>query len=265
MTNIMPRLVRRRRPVRRLRRKGRKMRRMIPKRSMNANKDRATVTEVYQEDTIDGNAFTSGNTNFSLSEFPRALAVSKHYRYYRATKMTIEFIPYANVYAVGQSFPELYIQKDYTTQNANQLPATVAQFQSRGVLPLRWTSPIKRTVNPAVLRIENLQVQAWKDANEFYINEIQPLTSTPVRNKWYMTEASYQATQYTPNQNVVTNPIGPSANPTTLLYHGVTFGIDTPIANQAVVGKILVKVAWEFKEPFVAESSPNAPAPQLVN
>lgn len=261
----MVRLARRRpaRRPRRLLRRLRKVRRSMPKRSMNANRDKATVTEVYTEDTIEGNAFTSGNTTFSLNEFPRALAVSQHYRYYRATKMTVDFIPYANVYAVGQSFPELYLQKDYTNQVVAQMPATVAQFQSRGVLPLRWTTPIKRSCIPAVLRIENLQVQAWKDANEFYINEIQPLTSTPVKGKWYMTEKAYLATQYTPNQTVTTNPIGPSANPATLLYHGFVYGVDTPIANQSVVGKFMVKVHWEFKEPFVPETSPNDPAPTV--
>lgn len=243
------------RPKRRVMRK-RIIRKRIP-RTMNALADRANVVEVFNEGNILGAAFFAGDTNFTLQNFPRALAVSKNYRYYRATKVEVEFIPFANVYAPGQAFPEIYIQKDYTTTTAGQLPGTAQNMLSRGVVPKKWTMIIKRWTTPAVLRYEDLQTVGFHNGNDNMIQDVQPVSATPVKYKWYMTELAYNATQF--GVQPVTTQVGPSANPTRLLYHGFTFAVDSPIAQAGNIGKYIVRVHWEFKEPYVI---PEAQPPQ---
>lgn len=249
-------LVRRRRLVRRPRnRRGRKgVRRGRVSKTLNAMRDKARVVEVYSTESLTGN--TGYVQQFSLSEFTRASAVAKNYRYYRATRVEMEFVPYANLYPTGQAFPELYYQQDHTAFIAAQAP-TLASMQGRGVMPIKFTSPIKRWYNPAVLRYEQMLVQTWKDANEFYVNNIQPLTATPVKNKWYMTEKAFTPLLFTPNNTETTEPIGASADPTKLLFTGSAFFLNTPIAIQGAIGRLVVKVHWEFKQPLVSTTSQN--------
>lgn len=246
--------IRRRRVVRRPRnrrlRKG--VRKLRVSKTLNAMKDKARVVEVYSTAPLVGN--NGYVQQFSLSEFPRALAVAKNYRFYRATKVELEFIPYANLYPSGQAFPELYYQTDHTAFIANQAP-TLASMEGRGVLPIKFTAPIKRFYNPAVLRYEQMLVQTWKDANEYYVNNIQPLTATPVKNKWYMTETAFTPLVYTPNATETTEPIGASADPTKLLYTGSAFFLNTPIAIQGAIGRMVIRVHWEFKQPLVSTTS----------
>lgn len=240
----------RRRPKRRTNlRKKRIMRKNL--KSLSSMKDKAHCVEVHLDTQVLGAATYTTNTNFSLADFPRALAISKNYRYFRATKVEVELIPYANVYAPGQAFPELYIQKDYTTNAAT--PAwTALSMQERGVLPMKWTNIVKRKCNPAVLRYENLQVTGYYNGSDNMVQDVQPLTATPVLNKWYMTEQVFTQSQFGRPQ--VTTQVGPSANPTQLLYHGFNILVDSPVVQAGAIGKVLIKVHWDFKEPFASET-----------
>ena len=249
---IRRRRVARRRPIRR--RGMRRMRRRVGK-TLNAMKDRARVVEVIEYQDFAGN--TGAVQQFKLSEFARATAVAQNYRFYRATKIELEFIPFANIFAPGQAFPELYYQQDYTAFIGPQAPTDIT-MKGRGVIPIKWTKPIKRTYTPAVLRYEQMLVQTWKDAAEYYVNNIQPLTATPVKNKWYMTETAYTPLAFTPNATVETNPLGAAADPTNLVYTGSAFYINTPVAMAGNIGRVFAKVHWEFKQPLVPDkTSPN--------
>lgn len=242
----MPRLFRARR--RRVARKGRKMRKMRRNRiskTLNSMNDRARVVEV--ENYGDLTANVGQNLTWMLNRFPRALAVSRSYRYYRCTKVELQFIPYANIFAPGQSLPELYYQTDYTTA-VSQVAPTQASMEGRGVLPVKWNYPIKRYINPAVLRHENLEVQKTAD-----VLDVQPVTSTPVKYKWYMTQQTYTATQA-----MSTAQTGPSLDPTNLKYYGAAFLPSSP-NTPGVLGRLVVKVHWEFKQPLVV---PGSSAPQ---
>lgn len=113
----MVRFLRRRRPLRKrnVRRKktaGKAGYRRLNKRMLNANKqDKATVVEVQElTATPEGGNFVG----HELDQYQRATAVSKNFRFYRCKKVELEFIPYANVFAPGTAFPELYFQVDRT-------------------------------------------------------------------------------------------------------------------------------------------------------
>lgn len=243
----MIRRVRRSRPALRrkrgMRRRFAYRKRATGKKLLNSMKDRARVVEVENFGDIPANL--GQNLTWQLNLFPRALAVSKCYRYYRCTRVELDFIPYANVFAPGQSLPELYYQTDFTT-NIATVPPTGASMEGRGVVPIKWTSIIKKRFSPAVLRFENLEVQKTSD-----VIDVQPITSTPVKNKWYMTQQVYN-----PTPGMSTAIVGPALDPTALRYHGAAFFPNSP-ATPGSCGRLVIKVHWEFKEPLVNLNSPH--------
>lgn len=220
---------------------------------MNAMKDRATVVEVQENQVVpEGGQFI----NHTLSDFPRALAVSKQYRFYRCKKVEVEFIPYANLFPGGTAFPELYCQVERTqgTQFGPSVPLplpTKGIMMSRGVMPVKWTSIVKRSYSPSVLRSENfIQNVLGSD-----VQSVAAITSTPVLYKWYATQQYFQA----PPGNAA-SAIDGTWGPSLLRYFGMAYCVDQPLAEpSAVLGTIKIKVHWEFKEPLVA-AEPTPPA-----
>jgi len=239
--------LRRSRPRRRLlrkRRAGRPMRRMNNKfkSRLNANKqDRATVVETQELTVVP----EGGNyVQHSLQQYNRAVAVAKNFRFYRCKKVELEFIPYANVFAPGQAFPELYFQVDRVQGLNSGVPLplpTKNMMLARGVTPVKWTSVIKRSYSPSVLRNENfIQNVLGSD-----VQSIAAISSTPVLYKWYATQQYFAAPQG--NQ---ANFVLPTWGPNALQYFGAVYYVDQPLAApSAVLGTIKMKVHWEFKQP----------------
>lgn len=186
----MPRLnrARRRRAPRRY--KKRMNRRNKFARKLNANKqDRATVVETQELTVVP----EGGNyVQHSLQQYNRAVAVAKNYRFYRCKKVELEFIPYANLFAPGTAFPELYFQVDRVQGLNSGVPLplpTKNMMLARGVTPIKWTSVIKRSYSPSVLRNENfIQNVLGSD-----VQSIAAISSTPVLYKWYATQQYFAA------------------------------------------------------------------------
>lgn len=213
-------------------------------RYLNANKtDKATVVEVQEVAAVPegGNFITH-----VLSEFSRATAVAKQYRFYRCKKVELEFIPYANVFAPGQAFPELYFQVDRTQNVDTGAPLPLPSkniMMSRGVMPVKWTSVIRRSYVPSVLRNENfIQNVLGSD-----VQSIAAITSTPVIGKWYMTQQ-----YFAPPPGNAASIIWGSWSPSSLRYFGAAYYIDQPLAApSAILGTIKIRTHWEFKQPLV--------------
>lgn len=224
-------------------------------RTLSANKmDKATVVEVQELAAVpEGGNFI----NHHLSQFSRALAVSRQYRFYRCKKVEVEFIPYANVFAPGQAFPELYFQVDRTqfTDTGAPLPLPSKNIMmSRGVMPVKWTSVIKRSYTPSVLRTENL-IQNVLGSD---VQSIAGVTATPVIGKWYACQQYFAA----PPGNAASF-IWNNWAPQLLRYFGAAYYIDQPLAEpSAILGTIKIRVHWEFKQPLVTAEPPPPQATQ---
>lgn len=245
----MARFIRRRRPALRKKKAYRKrvggMRRRGGRRMLNANKqDKATVVEVQElAATPEGGNFVG----HELDQYQRATAVSKNFRFYRCKKVELEFIPYANVFAPGTAFPELYFQVDRTQGIAlpgAPLPVpTKNMMLARGVMPQKWTGVIRKSYVPSVLRLENLY-QNVEPAGA--VSSIAATTSTPVKYKWYATQA-----QFSPPTPGAATPVGGLYAPGSLRYFGAAYFINQELAAPAaILGTIKMRVHWEFKEPL---------------
>lgn len=226
-------------------------------RGMNANRDRATVVEVQEYAAVpEGGSLIS----HSLNQFARAKSVAQNFRFYKCTKVELEFIPYANIFTPGTAFPELYFQVDRTASlvNGASLPLpTKGIMMARGCLPQKWTSVIKKFYKPSVLRNENLYTAgAVIGGVNNVMTYASPVTSTPVFNKWYEVQQYNHGIDYatgTPGQ------AGPALSPMDLTYFGAAYCIDQPLAAPgAVLGTIKMKVHWQFKQPLVT-SEPSVP------
>lgn len=248
----MPRLMRRRRLVRAAKKKraGNRLRR-FRRDKLNANKqDRATVIEAMEE--VINTGYGGSWLNHQLSECPRAYNVSQNFRFYRLKKVEVEFIPYANLYQPGTSFPELYLQVD-RTQNVpggggiSAPVPTKAIMLSRGVLPVKWTSVIKRSYTPSVLRNENF-IQNVHGGN---VISVASIAATPVKYKWYTTQS-----QFLGPPGEAASQVEPSWGPQFLKYFGMAYFVDQPIAPSTSLGTIKTKLHWEFRQPMV----PTAPS-----
>lgn len=259
----MPRkFARKSKPRRNVRRRGAKRR--GGKRPLNANKmDKATVIEVQElTATPEGGNFIG----HQLSQYARALNVSKNYRFYRCKKVELEFIPYANVFSSGTAFPELYFQVDRTQgiglPGASLPLPTKNMMLARGVMPQKWTTVVRKSYTPSVLRGENLIQNVEPNGN---ISSIASISSTPVLFKWYATQ------QYNPAiQPATASGVTGMYNPSQLRYFGATYYINQDLAPpSAILGTIKMRVHWEFKEPlWITDVSgtlnPSVPLVQLA-
>jgi len=225
--------------------------------SMNANKDYASIVEVVEQSAVP----EGGNMiSLALSQFARAKTVAANFRFYKCTKVELEFIPYANMFPGGTAFPELYFQVDRTASlvNGASLPLpTKGIMMARGCLPQKWTGVIKKSFKPSVLRNENLIVAgtAIGGVNNAVVYAA-PVTSTPVFNKWYEVQQYNHGIDY-----ATQNPgqVGPAFDPLNLQWLGAAYCIDQPLAAPAaILGTIKMKVHWLFKQPLVT-SDPNPP------
>jgi len=227
------------------------------KRMLNANRqDKATVIETQElTATPEGGNFVG----HQLNQYQRALAVSKNFRYYRCKKVELEFIPYANLFAPGTAFPELYFQVDRTQgitfPGANLPIPTKNMMLARGVMPLKWTGVIRKSYVPSVCRIENL----YQNVLGSDVQSVVSPTTTPVLYKWYATQ---QVAYQQPPGNAA-SPVQANWDPTVLRYFGAAYFINQELAQpSAVLGTIKMRVHWEFKEPLWV-SDTQAPAPPV--
>lgn len=240
----------RRRPALRkkkgLRRRFGKGRRMGGKRVLNANKqDRAVVVETQELAAVPEGGNWVGH---QLNQYNRAMAVSANYRYYRCKKVELEFIPYANVFAPGTAFPELYFQVDRTQgvayPGANLPIPTKNMMLARGCMPQKWTGVIRKSYVPSVCRIENLYQNVEPDN---VVSSIVALTTTPVKYKWYAT----QQVPFAAPPGAAASPVTGNYFPAALRYFGAAYFINQDLAPPAaVLGTIKMRVHWEFKEPL---------------
>lgn len=250
-----------RRPRPALRKKrGMRKRYGMKRRGLNANKmDRATVVEASEYSIV---AEGGQTITHQLNQHPRALAVAQNFRFYRCKKVELQFVPYANVFAPGTAFPELYFQVDRTLDYqppTNVGPGisvapTKASMLAKGVMPVKWTNIVKKSYVPSVLRNENfIQNVLGSDAQS-----IAAVASTPVKYRWYTTQQQFNA----PPGNAASF-IVPSWAPQLLTYFGTAYYVDQPLAAGSILGTIKMRVHWEFKQPRSEQLT--APAPGMTS
>lgn len=253
-----------RRPRRKLNRRPRKVMR---KRGMKRKEDYARIVEGAQNTLTLGADGTYGyNFTTSLSEFQRAQEVAHAYKYYRASKVEITFVPYANVAALGGAaatrLPQLYFTVDRV---ANQwIVPTEEEMIERGVSPKIFKKKMVFSWKPSLLQSVQLEANQPSDGTGkgLGIDVLGAINSVPLFNKWLPTQQSYgYKAPAGPDAQLNLTVAQPSINPYALRYYGASFVVDQEGGVSGAVGDIITKVTWEFKGPRALKT--NAPIAQV--
>lgn len=206
------------------------------------------------------------NYTTSLSEFQRAQEVAHAYKYYRAAKVELTFVPYANIAQTGGAanlrLPQLYFTVDRV---ANQwITPTEDEMIERGVSPKLFKKKMVFSWKPSLLQNVQMEVNQPADGggNPLGVNIIQAINSVPLFNKWLPTQQSYGYKAGPPSDQIGQTVTQPSTNPYALRYYGASFLIDQEGGAAQAIGDLITKVTWEFKGPRALKT--NAPGPQVI-
>lgn len=215
--------------------------------------DRAVVVEGAEDQLVlNNNGTYAFNYTTSLSEFQRAQEVAHAYKYYRCAKIELQFVPYANITAVGGAanlrIPQMYFTVDRV---ANQwMTPSESEMIERGISPKMFKRKLVYSWKPSLL--QNVQLEAGQPAdgggNPLGITNLGAVNSTPVFNKWLPTQQSWGYT-IAPNAQIGQTMVQPSINPYALRYYGACFVIDQENGATQAIGDLISKVTWEFKGP----------------
>lgn len=264
----MPRKIVRRRVARRPMRKRRGMKKRMGKR-MGRTTDYAKVVEVQETQLVattdSAGENVGGLINFCLADYQRPQEVAHAYKYYRAAKVEITFIPYFNIAQTGGAnasrIPQLYYSVDRVSNR--WIPPTETECLERGITPKIFNRKCKLTFKPNLVQGISLETRQPTDGQGVPqgIDLVGYQNSVPLFNKWLPTQQSFGYNITTSPQ--VTQVLAPGGvNPYALRYHGAIFcpSIEGQAAETAVaVGDIQFKVTWEFKGPrALATAKPQA-------
>lgn len=205
--------------------------------------------------------------NFCLADFQRPQEIAHAYKYYRAAKCEITFIPYFNIAQTNgggaTQLPQLYMSVDRLSNR--WIAPTETEMLERGVSPKIFNKKRRLTFKPNLLQEISLETRQPSDG----VGVPQGIdlagfqNATAVFDKWLPTQQSYGYNVTTqPQVNQVLAPQG--VNPYALRYHGAAYcaaieGLGAGVPS--TVGDIQLKITWEFKGPRALRTSAPQPEP----
>lgn len=272
---MVRKVVRRRRVSRRpLKKRGMK-RRGVGRAMVKRQSDYAKVVEIQETPFVATNApggeSVGAVMNFCLADFQRPQEVAHAYKYYRAAKVEISFIPYFNIAQTGGAgatqLPQLYMTVDRLSNR--WIAPTETELLSRGVSPKIFNKKRKLVFKPNLL--QGVSLEASQNNTGPALTGITALgyqNAVALFDKWLPTQQTmgYSSVQVpggggTMGENTLT-PLG--VNPYALRYHGAAYvcAIEgLPVGESTTVGDIQLKVTWEFKGPRALKTNTPQPDP----
>lgn len=273
---MVRRVVRRRRPAG-LRRGIKKMmmrkRRGVGRAAVKRVSDYARCVEIQETKLVaindQGGESVGAVMNFCLQDFQRPQEIAHAYKYYRAAKCEITFIPYFNVAqtsgAAATRLPQLYYSIDRLSNR--WIAPTETEMLERGVSPKVFNKKRKLSFKPNLL--QEISLETYQTVTADFpprLSGAQTLgfqNATAVFDKWLPTQQSFGYTNNLTGTVQAGQVLAPNGvNPYALRYHGCAYvpsieGIGT---SPIEVGDIQLKITWEFKGPRALLT--NAPQPE---
>ena len=253
------------------RRPGMKRRGLKPKRGarMVRSSDYAKLVETTENRIIavtDAAGESVGSfLNFCLQDYQRAQEVAHAYKWYRAAKVEVIFIPYFNIAQTGGAgatqLPQMYMAVDRLSNRF--IAPTETECLERGITPRLFNKKLRLMFKPNLLQEISLETRQPTDGGGVPqgIDLAGFQNATALFNKWLPTQQSFGYSLAPGQVNQVLAPNG--VNPYALKYHGVIFNpaIEGLAPNANVLcGDYQVKITWEFKGPRALKT--NLPNPE---
>lgn len=251
-----------RKPRRRVARKPRRVmrRKGLGRARVKRSSDYAKCVEI-QETTIYAVKDAAGESvgavmNFCLQDYQRPQEIAHAYKYYRAAKVEMTFIPYFNIAQTGgggaTQLPQMYMSVDRLSNR--WIAPTETECLERGITPKLFNKKLKLTFKPNLVQGVSLETRQPTDGagTPQGIDLVGYQNGIAVFDKWLPTQQSFGYNAVGPGAqiNQVLAPLG--VNPYALRYHGAIYNpaIEgmAPGTNFAC-GDVQLKVTWEFKGP----------------
>lgn len=264
----MPRIIRRRRPA------GRRPKRMMKRKGVGRARvkrtsDYAKCVEIQETQLVAVNDQTGesfgGLITFALADFQRPQEIAHAYKYYRASKCEVTWIPYYNIAQTGGGnatrMPQLYYGVDRVSNRF--IAPTESECLERGMTPKVFTRKCKLTFKPNLLQELSLETNQPSEGGGtgIGVDTAGFLNATALFDKWLPTQQSYGYSAAVPGQiGQVLAPYG--VNPYAVRYHGAIFCPSIEgLTTATPVGDIQVKITWEFKGPRALKTEAPLPEP----
>lgn len=205
--------------------------------------------------------------SFCLADFQRPQEIAHAYKYYRAARAELVFIPYFNLAqtqgAGATQLPQLYMSIDRLGNR--WIAPTETECLERGISPRVFTKKMKLTWKPNLLQGISIETGQPADGQGrgLGVDLIGYQNAVPLFDKWLPTQQSFGYSVAPPAQiGQVLAPLG--VNPYALRYYGAIF--NAAIEGQApntnsIVGDIHLKITWEFKGPRGLKTNNPLPEP----
>lgn len=265
---LRKKVVRRRRAPIRKRNVGRK--KAVGRASGKRTSDYAKCVEIQETSLVAVNDAAGESVgavmNFCLQDFQRPQEIAHAYKYYRASKCEITWIPYYNIAQTGGALATRMPQLYYTVDRLSNrwIAPTENEMLERGVSPKLFTKKHRLMFKPNLLQEISLQTAQPADGTG------QPLgidlagfqNATAVFNKWLPTQQSFGYSSIAGGQTQLAALAPNGINPYALRYHGCAYvpSIEGPVGVSTAIGDIQLKITWEFKGPRALKT--NLPQPE---
>jgi len=263
----------RRRRVARKRRAGpKRMRKAVGRAGAKRTSDYAKCVEI-QETTLVATADAGGQAvgavmNFCLADFQRPQEIAHAYKYYRATKCEITFIPYFNMAqttgVAGTRLPQLYMTVDRLSNR--WIAPNENEMLERGVSPRLFTKKMKLAFKPNLVQGVSLEARQPADGSGtpqgFDLLGYQ--NGIALFDKWLPTQQSQGYNALNPGAQTGQELVPMGVNPYALRYHGAAYvpAIEGLAPAQPYeCGDIQLKITWEFKGPRALLTNRPQPEP----
>jgi len=262
-------------PGRRKMRMNRKKRSGVGRARVKRTSDYAKCVEI-QETQLVATKDAAGESvgalmNFCLADFQRPQEIAHAYKYYRASKVELTFIPYFNVAQTGGAgqtqIPQLYMSVDRLSNR--WIAPTETECLERGISPKLFNKKRKLVWKPNLVQGVSLETRQPTDGvgNPLGVDLIGYQNGIPLFNKWLPTQQSFGYNVAPPNSqiNQVLAPLG--VNPYALRYHGAIYNaaVEGQAANtNFICGDIHLKITWEFKGPRALKTLAPQPEPNPI-
>lgn len=188
------------------------------------------------------------NYQFNISQFVRATAVAKNFKYYRAKRVVWTLLPEYNTFQQGAaavSAPQISFIMNRT---GDATAWTAADYDAQGAVPSLFTR--KRVVAYKPNLVTSIQMAPQPVAN---VNESRAIGQRPLYDQWiatndYTIDLPAAVGLTTDVRNTLVNYYGHS------MLWGVTFVDPSP----RQLATIFCEVEWEFKDPLFGSAPPSS-------
>lgn len=226
---------------------------------MNSNNDKAHIVETIETFPFKPNQGYTGQ--FNIADFTRATTLAGQFRFYRAAKVEYIWEPQYTTYQAGSAAVDVPFLYYVMNRNGTEQPISVQSLQRMGAYPLKFYKNIIKTFKPNTLMgtLSGKQIIEQSAPPTQIVTARANWTFSPTYDIWQSSEI-LSTTNGVQDIAIAANQVGLGP----ARYYGIDFicDQDMPASTDEPVGKLTIRVHWEFKEPYTTN---NANASTIYN